>query len=46
MIVPFMTYDPSKVQAMVNSARILGKPFRVLHYQTPKDVTEQYIKPV
>src|SRR2546421_2940731 len=34
MIVPFMTYDPNRVQAMVNSARTLGKPFRVLRYQT------------
>ena len=43
MLVPFITYERSMVQRMVNKCCELGKPFRVLHFAAPQDVTEQYV---
>ncbi len=40
--VPLITFEQASVGKMVNKARETGKPFRVLHFTGPRDVTEQY----
>jgi len=45
VMVPFITYDASFVQRMVNKAQETGKQFRVLHFHLTQDVTAQYIHP-